>query len=238
MAPRDPAARRPAPLTVMRSPAKTERRPGRFAPLLALFALLPAPGGGAAAAAPDEHRVVIVAYDTNDVRLPMALDAIAFWNDVLAELDLNVRLVEEIHVASPVTRALENYARSISQRAGRLRGGPGEPDAPAEVTDFGVEAVLLLSRQDLMSFAWPLPRRPGHFVAIEDDRAAMAVNPNIARNVIAHELGHTLGLRHNRDPTTLMCGPCRTHELAVDRPEYMRLTERDRRRLVERHASR
>lgn len=235
MAPRDPAARGPTPLTEMRSPAGTERRPGRFAPLLALFALLPAPGG-AAAAAPDEHRVVIIAYDTNDVRLPMALDAIAFWNDVLAELDLNVRLVEEIHVASPVTRALENYARSISQRAGRLRGGPGEPDAPAEVTDFGVEAVLLLSRQDLMSFAWPLPRRPGHFVAIEDDRAAMAVNPNIARNVIAHELGHTLGLRHNRDPTTLMCGPCRTHELAVDRPEYMRLTERDRRRLVERHA--
>lgn len=237
MAPRDPAARGPAPLTEMRSPAKTERRPGRFTPLLALFALLPAPGG-AAAAAPDERRVVIIAYDTNDVRLPMALDAIAFWNDVLAELDLNVRLVEEIHVASPVTRALENYARSISQRAGRLRGGPGEPDAPAEVTGFGVEAVLLLSRQDLMSFAWPLPRRPGHFVAIEDDRAAMAVNPNIARNVIAHELGHTLGLRHNRDPTTLMCGPCRTHELAVDRPEYMRLTERDRRRLVERHASR
>lgn len=237
MAPRDPAGRGPAPLTEMRSPSGTERRPGRFAPLLALFALLSAPGG-AAASAPDEHRVVIVAYDTNDVRLPMALDAIAFWNDVLAELDLNVRLVEEIHVASPVTRALENYARSISQRAGRLRGGPGEPDAPAEVTDFGVEAVLLLSRQDLMSFAWPLPRRPGHFVAIEEDRAAMAVNPNIARNVIAHELGHTLGLRHNRDPTTLMCGPCRTHELAVDRPEYMRLTERDRRRLVERHASR
>ena len=138
----------------------------------------------------------------------------------------------------PITRALENYARSISQRAGRLRGGPGEPDAPAEITDLGVEAVVLLSRQDLMSFAWPVPRRPGHFVAIEEDRTAMAVNPNIARNIIAHEIGHTLGLRHNRDPTTLMCGPCRTHELAVDRPEYMRLTERDRQRLIERYASR
>ncbi len=215
------------------SASHRRRRPAA----LLLSALLLAPGAPASAQ-PAEHRVVIIAYDTNDVRLPMALDAVEFWNDVMADLGLDVRLVEEIHVASPITRALENYARSISQRAGRLRGGPGEPDAPAEITDLGVEAVLLLSRQDLMSFAWPLPRRPGHFVAIEEDRTAMAVNPNIARNIIAHEIGHTLGLRHNRDPTTLMCGPCRTHELAVDRPEYMRLTERDHRRLIERYGSR
>lgn len=217
-------------------------------PALTLLALLSLPLATAAAqpaaARPGdvqavlEHRVAIVAYDANDVRLPMALDAITFWNDVLADLDLNVRLVEEVHFAPPGTRTLENYARSISLRAGRLRGGPGEPDAPAAVTDFGVDAVLLLSRQDLMSFAWPLPRRPGHFVAIEEDRTAMAVNPNIARNIIAHEIGHTLGLRHNRDPTTLMCGPCRTQELAADRPEYMRLTAGDHRRLVERFASR
>ena len=214
-------------------PAPARRSPWRLAALLLVLA-----GGASAQVGPIEHRVVIVAYDTNDVRLPMALDAIAFWNDVMVDLGLDVRLVEELHIASPVTRALENYARSISQRAGRLRGGPGEPDAPAEITDFGVQAVLLLSRQDLMSFAWPLPRYPGHFVAIEEDRTAMAVNPNIARNIIAHEIGHTLGLRHNRDPTTLMCGPCRTHELAVDRPEYMRLTERDHRRLIERYGSR
>lgn len=222
--------------TAQRCPTAPRRAAWR--PLALLLLVLLAGPVGSAYAEPVEHRVVIIAYDTNDVRLPMALDAIKFWNDVMGELDLNVRLVEELHIASPVTRALENYARSISQRAGRLRGGPGEPDAPAEITDFGVQAVLLLSRQDLMSFAWPLPRYPGHFVAIEEDRSAMAVNPNIARNIIAHEIGHTLGLRHNRDPTTLMCGPCRTHELAVDRPEYMRLTERDHRRLIERYASR
>ncbi len=196
------------------------------------------PAAAAAANGKLEHRVVILAYDTNDVRLPMALDAIRFWNEVAEELGLSLRLTEELRIGTPIMRPLENYARSISQRAGRLRGGPNEPDAPAEVTDLDAQAVLLLSRQDLMSFAWPVPRHRGrYFVAIEQDATAMAFNPNIARNILAHELGHTLGLRHNRNPTTLMCGPCQTGGLAKDRPQYMQLTDADRARLVQRYAS-
>ena len=186
----------------------------------------------------NNHLVVILSHDTNDVRLPMTLEAIAFWNDTFEELGLDLELIEEVVIRSPVERILENYARSISQRAGRLRPGPSEPDAPIEITDFDSNVVLLLSRQDLMSFAWPLPRRPGHFIAIEEDRHAMAQNPNIARNIIAHEIGHTLGLSHNTDPTSLMCGPCRTNELAIDHPEYMHLTDTDRQILRKHYASR
>ena len=184
------------------------------------------------------HLVVILSHDTNDVRLPMTLEAIAFWNDTFEELGLDLEVIDQVIIRSPVERILENYARSISQRAGRLRPGPSEPDAPVEITDFDSHVVLLLSRQDLMSFAWPLPRRPGHFIAIEEDRHAMAQNPNIARNIIAHEIGHTLGLSHNNDPTSLMCGPCRTNELSIDHPEYMHLTDTDRQILRKRYASR
>lgn len=184
------------------------------------------------------HYVVILSHDTNDVRLPMTLEAITFWNNTSAELGLNLKVIEQVIIRSSVERQLENYARSISQRAGRLRPGPSEPDAPVEITDFESDVVLLLSRQDLMSFAWPLPRRPGHFIAIEEDRYTMTQNPNIARNIIAHEIGHTLGLPHNNDPTSLMCGPCRTNELSIDHPQYMHLTETDTQILRKRYSFR
>ena len=206
----------------------------RFAALV-LAVLLATTGAGGE---PAEHRVAIFSPDVNDVRLAMTFDAIKFWNSVAARLGLDLRLVGDVIIASPVTRRLETYARTISQRAGRLRSGPGEPDAPEAVTAVDADVVLLLSRQDLMSFAWPIPKRRGHFIAIEADELAMAQNLNIARNIIAHEIGHSLGLVHNGDPTSLMCGPCRTSGLGQGEDEYMRLTDGDRRRLSERYGSR
>ena len=182
------------------------------------------------------HYVVILSHDTNDVRLPMTLEAIRFWNNTSAELGLNLKVIEQVIIRSSVERQLENYARSISQRAGRLRPGPSEPDAPVEITDFESDVVLLLSRQDLMSFAWPLPRRPGHFIAIEEDRYTMTQNPNIARNIIAHEIGHTLGLPHNNDPTSLMCGPCQPLTAESDNRGFLPLTDSERNALREWYA--
>jgi hypothetical protein len=58
----------------------------------------------------------------------------------------------------------------------------------------------------------------------------------VARNAVAHELGHVLGLPHNDDPSTLMCGrpaPCRPTAFASDTDHFFPLTADDERELRE-----
>jgi hypothetical protein len=180
-----------------------------------------------------ERHVVVVSSRATDARLVAVQEAIVFWNETLSSLGLRTRLVASDPVApGPVGRALENYTRHIWQQAGRLRAGPSTADEPPELESLGGDVVLFLSVQPTMSFAWPLPAGR-YFVAVPSDPGTRFARVRSLRNVVAHELGHTLGLSHRPDRTVLMCSPCRPDVAPTDSRGFFFLTEVDRQRLRE-----
>jgi len=102
-----------------------------------------------------------------------------------------------------------------------LRRGPGDLTIYLGHTEFG-------------SFAGPFDdgRR---VVGIRGLQFSPLTLPNVARNVIAHEMGHAIGLSHNVDPGLLMCGrpaPCRPAAFRSNEPRMFPLSDEEKRQLL------
>jgi matrixin len=90
---------------------------------------------------------------------------------------------------------------------------------------------VFFSSQVIFSFAWPYEDPTRFFIGVQTDRSEPLTFPNVARNVVAHELGHTLGLAHNGNTPTLMCGPCQHTVYRSDEPRFFPLTPQEREQL-------
>ena len=168
-----------------------------------------------------------------DPRVAVVREAIAHWNGELARLGRQVRLDSGTVRESPVP---DGILREASREV-LSGGGPATAALRERLTGVHGDIVIALSDTDLISFG--LDWAPGSqgVVALRRADVPPLSLPNTFRNVVAHELGHVLGLQHNRDPATLMCGrpaSCRPAAFASDSIHYFPFTELDERLLRER----
>jgi len=168
---------------------------------------------------------ITIAALAQDPRIPLALEAVEFWNRQLAEIGTPFRL-------GAVTQTTETLPTDFLTRlsAAVLNREP-PPDVPERVRQMPGDIIIALSDGDFVSFSGRLPSGARVVTGIRSDQLRPLSLPNVGRNVIAHELGHAIGLGHNDDPTTLMCGrpaPCRPAVFQSDVAKFFPLTEADK----------
>lgn len=170
----------------------------------------------------DRSPTIVVAAPEGDPRLILVYQAVEFWNRQLEAIGTAFRLGPVIHAPETVPPDyLERLSTAVVHRA-------PHPEVPDSVRRMGGDLIVALSDRDFFSFSTGFRSGGPVVIGIRGHDLYPFTIPNVARNIIAHEIGHALGLGHNNDPTKLMCGrpaSCGPGIFASDRARFFPLTE-------------
>ena len=163
---------------------------------------------------------VVVSGKQGDPRTQLVIDAVDFWNQQLSEIGSAFRL-------GPVTFTNEIIPdEELERRSNAVLNG--QAFEPPSLMKIHGDLIVALSDWEIVSFAGPALRDGRRLVVIRGYQYWPLTVPNVARNVIAHELGHAIGLGHNNDPAYLMCGrpaSCRPIAFRSEVKKYFPLFE-------------